>query len=157
MKAAPHIDYKALYEQGLLQEKQQGKLIALLGHNVTKCVQKQQRLGQVVSLMQKTLIKKEALIEAGQKVIASHEQTIHSQTAMISQQEQVITAQNTLIVDQQKDLLQNKKDLSRLAMVKYELWLLKKMIHGRRSEKHFTPIQLSSMLRLVSNYRWIWR
>lgn len=138
MKAAPHIDYKALYEQGLGQKKQQEKLIVLLGDNVKKCVQEQQRLSQAVSLMQKTLIKKEALIEAGQKVIASHEQNIHSQTAKISQQDQIITAQSTLIVDQQKELLQNKKDLSRLAMVKHELWLLKKMIHGRRSEKHIT-------------------
>lgn len=137
MKAAPHIDYKALYEQGLLQIKQQEKLIALCKDNVTKCVQEQQRLGQVVIMMQKTLIKKEALIEAGQKVIASHQQTIHSQTAMISQREQIITSQNTLIVDQQKELLQNKKDLSRLDMVKHELKLLKKMIHGRRSEKHY--------------------
>src|SRR2546425_4804089 len=137
MKAAPHMDYKALYEQGLQHNKEQGKLIALLQGNVSKCIKEQQRLGQVVTSLQKLLIEKEQHIAEQHNVIALHEQTIHSQTARIGQQESIITSQNKLIADQQKELEQNKKDLSRLALVKHELKVLKKMIHGRRSEKHY--------------------
>ena len=137
MKAAPHMDYKALYEQGLQHNKEQGKLIALLQGNVSKCVKEQQRLGQVVTSLQKLLIEKEQHIAEQHNVIASHEQTIHSQTAKLQQQESIITSQNKLIADQQKELEQNKKDLSRLALVKHELKVLKKLVHGRRSEKHY--------------------
>ena len=137
MKVAPHIDYKALYEQSLRHSKEQEKTIALLKNDVTKSVQEQQYLGQVVNSQQQALLTKEALIESQQNVIASHEQTIHSQAVKISQQERVITSLDQLVLQQQKELEQNKKDLFKLSLIKYELRLLKKLIHGRRSEKHY--------------------
>jgi len=137
MKAAPHIDYKALYQQGVAHGKEQQELIGLLQDGLTKCIKEQQRLGQSVSSLQKVLIIKEELIEAGQNIIVSHEQTIHNLGLKISQQESIITSQTKIIVEQQKELAQNKKDLSSLAMIKHELKLLKKKIHGRRSEKHY--------------------
>ena len=137
MKAAPHIDYKALYQQGVADGNRQEKVISILRDDVIKCVKEQQRLGQAVSSLQKTLVKKETLIADGQNCIASHEHTINTLVLKISQQESIITSQTTLIVEQQKEISQNKKDLSSLAMIKHELKLLKKMIHGRRSEKHY--------------------
>lgn len=38
------LDYKALYTQNLGRIREQEKTIALLGDNVTKCIQEQQRL-----------------------------------------------------------------------------------------------------------------
>lgn len=143
MKAAPHIDYKALYQQGVAHGNQQAKVISLLRDDVTKCVKEQQQLGQAVSSLQKTLVKKEALIVGQQNLIASHEHTIHTLVLKISQQESIIVSQTTLIVEQQKEISQNKKDLSRMAMVKHELKLLKKMIHGRKSEKHYPSAAVS--------------
>jgi transposase len=143
MKAAPHIDYKVLYEQSLGYLKEQEKTIAFLENDVTKCVREQQRLGQVVSSQQKTLLKKEAQIQAQQNVIASYDHTITSQSEKISQQQRIIASLDQLVLQQQKELLQNKKDLSRLALVKHELRLLKKMIHGRRSEKHYPSGDIS--------------
>jgi transposase len=137
MKATSPIDYKALYEQGLQHVQEQEKTIAFLHDDVTKCLQEQQRLGQVVSSQQKALLKKEAQIEAGQNIIASHEQTIRSQSEKIRQQEEIITSLDQLVLQQQKELLQNKKELSSLALIKHELRLLKKLIYGRRSEKHY--------------------
>jgi len=143
MKAAPHIDYKALYEQGLQHGRQQGKIIALLQNDVSKCIKEQQRLCQVVSSLQKALIQKEQQIAQQHTIIAAHEQTIHSQSAKIQQQECIITSQNKLIEEQKKELEQNKKDLFSLALVKHELKVLKKMIHGRRSEKHYPSAAVS--------------
>jgi transposase len=138
MKAAPHIDYKALHSRSQQRMREQEKMIALLTSNVTKCIKEQQRLMQVVSSQQQALLHKEALIEAGQTVIASHEQTIHSQSEKISQQERVITSLDQLVLQQQTELLQNKKDLSKIPLLKHELRLLRKLIHGRRSEKHYS-------------------
>ena len=137
MKAAPHIDYKALYQQSVIAIKEQARVISLLKNDVTKCVKEQQRLGQVVNLMHKTLINKEELILGQQHLIVSHEQNIHNLALKINQQESIITSQTQAIVEQQQEIIQNKKALSSLAMVKHELKLLKKMIHGRRSEKHY--------------------
>lgn len=137
MKAAPHIDYKALYEQGLQHNRQQGKVIALLQDDVSKCIQEQQRLGQLAGSLQRMLMQKEQHIAHQHTVITAHQQTIHNQSAKIRQQQSIITEQNDLIGLQKKELEQNKKDLSRLALVKHELKVLKKMIHGRRSEKHY--------------------
>ncbi len=143
MKAAPHIDYKALYQQGVADGRKQAKVISLLRDDVIKCVKEQQRLGQAVSSLQKTLFQKEALIADGQKVIASHEHTINTLALKISQQESIVASQTTLIVEQLKEISQNKKDLSTLAAVKHELKVLKKMIHGRRSEKHYPSAAVS--------------
>ena len=137
MKAAPHIDYKALYEQGLQHGRQQGKVIALLEQDVSKCLQEQQRLGQLASSLQRVLIQKEQQIAQQHTIITTHEQTIHSQSTKIQQQQSIITSQNELTSLQQKELEQNKRELSKLALVKHELKVLKKMIHGRRSEKHY--------------------
>ena len=92
MKAAPHIDYKALYQQSVTIVKEQATVISLLRGDVTKCVKEQQRLGQVVDLMHKTLINKEELIVRQQHLIASYEQTIHNFALKISQQESVIVS-----------------------------------------------------------------
>ena len=137
MKGAPNIDYKALYEQSLRHDKEQQKRIASLQDDITKTIEQQQLLGQAVSLMQKTLIEKEAVIQEQKITIDAHLQMIHDQVLKMTQQEQLITSLDHLVAAQQKELMQQKKDLSHLAMVKHELKVLKKMIHGRRSEKHY--------------------
>jgi len=137
MKAAPHIDYKALYEQGLQHDKQQRKVIALLQDDVSKCIIEQQRLGRVVSSIQKELIQKEHQIAEQHAMITAQELTLHSQSVKILQQESIITSQNKLVEEQKRELGQNRKDLTSLALVKHELKVLKKMIYGRRSEKHY--------------------
>jgi transposase len=138
MKGAPDIDYKALYQQCLRHDKKQEKRIASLQDDITKTIQRQQHLSQAISGMQKTLIEKEGVIEVQKTSIEGHLQTIGNQALKMEQQEQLITSLDQLVVAQQKELTQQKKDLSHLAMVRHELKVLKKMIHGRRSEKHYS-------------------
>lgn len=137
MKAASHIDYEALYEQGLQHISRQHKVIALLKQDVSKSIEQQQRLGHLASSLQKVLIQKEQHIAQQHTIITAHQQTILGQLEKLQQQQSIILEQNELIGLQKKELEQNKKDLSSLALVKHELKVLKKMIHGRRSEKHY--------------------
>ena len=48
MKAAPHINYKALYKQSLQHGRQQGKVIALLQDDVSKCIKEQLRFSYLI-------------------------------------------------------------------------------------------------------------
>lgn len=138
MKGASSIDYKALYEQSLRLGKRQEKRIASLQNDITKTIQQQLRLSETISVMQKTLIEKEEAIQAQKIIVDAHLQTIHDQALKMKQQEELISSLDQMVVAQQKELTQQKKDLSHLAMVKHELKMLKKMIHGRRSEKHYS-------------------
>lgn len=138
MKGAPHIDYKALYQESLRHNQQQQKRIASLESDIVITLQQQQLLALAISGIQKTLIEKEEIIAAQKNIIDAHLQQIHNQALKMEEQSQLITSLDQLVVAQQKQLSQNKRDLSHLAMVKHELKVIKKMIHGRRSEKHFS-------------------
>jgi hypothetical protein len=137
MKATPHIDYKALYEQSLKYTDDQEKMIALLQGSVTQCVKERQRLARIVIELKEDIDKKEQLIAEQAGIINLQQKTLKGQSVQIEQQQTIITDQNKLISAQQDELKQNKKELATLVLVKHELKVLKKMIYGRRSEKHY--------------------
>lgn len=131
------MDYKALYEQALHDTMQRDVMITLLQNNIAESVKQQQRLGEIVSLQNEDIRKKDQHIAVQNDLVALQQQMIHGQTEKIAQQERIITAQNSLVNTQQQQLDKNARELSSLAMIKHELRLLKKMIHGRKSEKFY--------------------
>lgn len=137
MKAAPHIDYKALYEQALKDISARDTMITLLQKNITESIKQQQRLGQVLRQQNDLIHEKDQHIAVQNTLVALQQKTISGQDQKIAQQLKVINDQNTLINSQQQQLGENSSKLSSLVMIKHELKTLKKMIFGRRSEKFY--------------------
>ena len=137
MKAAPNIDYKALYEQSLKDNIHRDRMIVLLQENNTASAKQQQRLHDIIAEQARINNQKDLQNNELKAHNGLLQKTINGQGEKLKQQEAIIGSQNKLIQTQAQELLQNSKQLSRLAMVKHELRLLKKMIFGRKSEKRY--------------------
>jgi hypothetical protein len=137
LKVAPHIDYKALYEQAQIDIIHRDRMIVLLQKNNTASAKQQQRLHDIVAEQARINNQKDLQIDD----LTTHNEllkkTINGQGEKLKQQEEIIGSQNKLIQTQVQELLQNSKQLGKLGMVKHELRLLKKMVFGRKSEKHY--------------------
>ena len=138
MKVAPHIDYKALYEQAQIDIIHRDRMIVLLQENNTASAKQQQRLHDIVAEQARIINHKDEQIDDLKTNNELLQKTINGQCEKLKQQQEIIGSQNKLIQTQVQELLQNSKQLSKLAMVKHELRLLKKMIFGRKSEKHYS-------------------
>ena len=128
-----------MYEQAQIDIIHRDRMISLLQHNSTESAKQQRRLSDIVSSQNKLIGQKEQQIKEYETIITLQQKTISGQNEKLDQQENIIEAQNKLVNNQALELEQNKKELSFLAVIKYELKLLKKLIHGRKSEKHFAP------------------
>ena len=106
MKATPHIDYKALYEQSLKYTGDQEKMIALLQGSVTQCVKERQRLARIVIELKEDIDKKEQLIAEQAGTINLQQKILKGQSVQIEQQQTIITGQDKLISVQQQELAQ---------------------------------------------------
>lgn len=138
MKAAPHIDYKALYEQAQIDITHRDRMISLLQQNNTASAKQQERLGDILAAQTRMSNQKDEQINDLKTHNELLQKTISGQNEKLQQQEGIIGAQNHLIKTQDQQLQQSSKQLSKLVMVKHELRLLKKMVFGRKSEKHYS-------------------
>ena len=141
MKAAPHINYKALYEQALVGIGQRDKMIALLQDKATQSAKQTQQLSQQVKELNKVISKRDQRINEQDSLITILRQTMSGQDEKITQQAKIITGQNNRIIAQQKELDQFHKELGSLEMIKHELKVLKKLVFGRKSEKHYATTE----------------
>lgn len=135
MKAAPHIDYKLLYEQALKDVSSRDVMITLLQKNNTESIKQQERLAGLLRQQHDLLLEKDQQFQDQITLNILQQKTINNQNGMIAQQGKVINDQNAVINSQEQQLEENRKQLSSLVMVKHQLKILKKMIYGRRSEK----------------------
>jgi len=137
LKAAPHIDYKTLYEQALKDTSARDTMITLLQKNITESVKQQQRLAKIVRQQNGLILEKDQQIEEQSTLVVLQQKIISGQNEKIAQQVKVIDDQNALVHLQQQQLDENCKKLSSLVMIKHQLKILKKMIFGRKSEKFY--------------------
>ena len=113
-------------------------MIVLLQQNNTASVKQQQHLHDMVAEQARINNQKDLQIVDLKTTNELLQNTVSGQSEKLEQQEQIMVSQDRMIKTQAQDLQQQSKQLSKLAMVKYELRLLKKMIFGRKSEKRYT-------------------
>lgn len=117
---------------------QRDKMIVLLQKNNTASAKQQQRLPDLVAEQARINTQKDLQIDDLKTNNALLQKTVSGQSEQIEQLEQIMVSQDRLIKIQAQELQQFTKQLSKLAMVKHELRVLKKMIFGRKSEKHYS-------------------
>jgi hypothetical protein len=112
-------------------------MIVLLQQNNTASAKQQQRLHNLIAEQALINNHKDEQIDGLKTGNALLQKTLSGQSEKLEQQEQIMVSQDHLIKTQAQELQQNSMRLSKLAMVKHELRLLKKMVFGRKSEKHY--------------------
>jgi transposase len=145
LKLSPHIGYKALYEQAQIDIIHRDKMITLLQQNNTASAKQQERLGVIVAEQNRIIFQKDEQINDYKTLNELLQKTVTGQNEKLEQLQEIIGSQNHLIKTQVQELLQNSKQLSKLAMVKHELKLLKKMVFGRKSEKHYCSTDIPEL------------
>ncbi len=140
MKAAQN--YKALYNNCAKRSAEKDSIIALLQQQLMQLVSERQSLTAVLEDQQVQLSQQAAQITDQQIVLDQQHQTIAGQAEKLSQQQTIIQEQNNMIAIQQQELGKNKKELLRLANLRYEMATIKKWVYGIKSEKRYQPTDL---------------
>jgi transposase len=144
MSATSPVNYKALYQQSLQDLSGQEQLIALLQNRLTDCDKQRQYFHQVTIAQKEVITRQQQQISEQEQRLQLQQQTITAQDLTIEQQQTILAEQDTRIIRQQKELVSAGKELQQLVKVKYELKLLRKWIHGIRSERHLPNTNITA-------------
>lgn len=135
----PAQNYKSLFNSCTKQSAEKDSLIVLLQHQLMQLAGERQTLTAVISDQQGQLLHQAAEIQQQRAIIEQQRHTISGQDEKLLQQQTIIQQQDRLIVTQQKELDENKKELFRLDILRYEMANLKKWVYGIKSEKRHEP------------------